>query len=57
MIRQDCPCKRTKCERHGDCDACNRHHNLNEGKILTACDRTEKERTIREFQKEPMFKN
>ena len=24
--RSDCPCKRTRCERHGDCVACREHH-------------------------------
>lgn len=25
-IREDCPCKREKCERHGNCSACREHH-------------------------------
>lgn len=23
---ETCPCKRVKCERHGDCAACTEHH-------------------------------
>ncbi len=26
MEKQDCPCKRTACKRHGDCEACRAHH-------------------------------
>ena len=26
MNREDCPCKRKKCKRHGDCEACRAHH-------------------------------
>ncbi len=24
--REDCPCKRKGCVRHGDCTACKKHH-------------------------------
>lgn len=34
----DCPCKRIKCQRHGDCRACTKHH-TDEGRMLTACRR------------------
>ena len=38
MNRQiNCPCARTECERHGDCDACRTSHH-NRG-YLPACDR------------------
>lgn len=26
MINDKCPCKREKCERYGDCEACRAHH-------------------------------
>lgn len=26
MEKKECPCKRVKCERHGDCAACRAHH-------------------------------
>lgn len=26
MINDNCPCKREKCERHGDCEVCRAHH-------------------------------
>ena len=35
----DCPCKRVKCERHGDCAACMAHHHAPGKKLLTACER------------------
>jgi hypothetical protein len=37
----NCPCKRTKCERYGDCIACKEHHNTSDKKLLTACERIE----------------
>lgn len=38
-VKSDCPCKRTKCERHGDCKACEEHHRNSKRKVLTACER------------------
>lgn len=35
----ECPCKRLKCERHGDCAACREHHNSFKRKMNVACDR------------------
>lgn len=35
----NCPCKRAKCERHGDCKACREHHNSGKRNIIPACDR------------------
>lgn len=26
MIAQVCPCKRTSCKRHGNCEACREYH-------------------------------
>ena len=36
----DCPCKREKCKRHGNCAACREHHK--ERNKLPACERLEK---------------
>ena len=41
LISQVCPCKRKKCERHGNCDACRAHHHDSSRKALTACERLE----------------
>lgn len=41
LISQVCPCKRKKCERHGNCDACRAHHHDSSRKSLTACERLE----------------
>ena len=38
LHREDCPCKRVKCSRHGDCAACREHHREN-SKYSVACDR------------------
>lgn len=34
-----CPCKRHRCERHGDCAACKAHHRAMPRKPLTACEK------------------
>ena len=26
MINENCPCKKKKCERHGNCDKCRKHY-------------------------------
>jgi hypothetical protein len=36
--RRDCPCKKLKCPRHGDCAACRLHHATG-GKYPPFCDR------------------
>jgi hypothetical protein len=36
---ENCPCKRTECERHGNCTACREHHSSLKGKSLTYCER------------------
>mgnify|MGYP005608278975 FL=1 len=38
MENETCPCKRVKCERHGDCAACKEHHS-SQKKCPTACER------------------
>lgn len=35
----DCPCKRTKCERYRNCNACKTHHHSSKHKLLTICER------------------
>lgn len=35
----DCPCKRVKCPRHGDCNACKAHHLTEKPKLLPTCER------------------
>lgn len=35
-----CPCKRTKCVRHSNCEVCREHHKNK--KSLTFCDRLKK---------------
>ncbi len=37
-----CPCKRIKCERHGDCNACVNHHHNSEKMPDTSCERMRK---------------
>ena len=38
--RADCPCKRTKCSRHGKCAQCLSHHE--NSRYPAACKRSEK---------------
>lgn len=38
----NCPCKKVKCERHGNCVQCREHHNSPKIKYLTTCDRIKK---------------
>ncbi|NLC78620.1 MAG: hypothetical protein GX683_02685 [Ruminococcaceae bacterium] len=37
-----CPCKRTECERHGNCAACRARHHGDPRKPLTSCEKREK---------------
>ncbi|MGN0638955.1 MAG: hypothetical protein ACI4J0_11340 [Huintestinicola sp.] len=40
MENMNCPCKRTKCERHGNCALCREHHlTLSGRKALTRCEK------------------
>lgn len=39
VLCEACPCKRVKCERHGDCAACRAHHLASQRKPLTSCER------------------
>ena len=45
LISQACPCKRKKCERHGDCIACKSHHHDTSQKPLTACEKVARKRS------------
>jgi len=38
-IKQNCPCKKISCERHGNCEACKEHHSKLSGNRKTACER------------------
>ena len=40
MNKEDCPCKKKNCERHGDCDACRAYHA--ESKRKRPCEREKK---------------
>ncbi|HTY89757.1 MAG TPA: hypothetical protein VMC84_01130 [Methanocella sp.] len=37
MHKPDCPCPKSKCERHGYCDECRQYHGLRSG--LPYCER------------------
>ncbi len=39
-MNDNCPCKKKKCERHGDCDACRAYHA--ESKRKRPCERIKK---------------
>lgn len=51
--REDCPCKRRRCSRHGDCAACRAHHSTIKNSPV-ACERPSREeaRAQRRAQKE-----
>ncbi len=52
MNHIDCPCKRTECERHGNCDVCKAyHHGKTSGKSLTRCEKLEKKEEKRADRK------
>ena len=42
MIKDDCPCTKIDCERHGDCDACRENH-YGKGNLPT-CERDNTEK-------------
>ncbi|WMC91071.1 helix-turn-helix domain-containing protein [Kineothrix sp. MB12-C1] len=52
MENKDCPCKRTKCKRHGNCDACREHHQLSKHQSFPACERIEAKKERKEARKE-----
>lgn len=44
---EKCPCKKVKCEYHGDCTGCRKHHETKETKWKPACDRLVKKAETR----------
>ena len=39
----ECPCKKVKCDRYGNCDECKKYHyNKNSRKSLTRCEKLKK---------------
>jgi len=41
-INESCPCKRKKCERHGNCDECRKHHAGSKRQLPVACEKGKK---------------
>lgn len=39
MKRKDCPCKRKKCERHGNCEECRKYHAESKNQRPVACEK------------------
>ena len=39
MINENCPCKKKSCPRHGDCEACRKHHADSKRKRPVYCER------------------
>ena len=52
MIKEDCPCGRRKCPKHGDCDSCRSHHGASKHKRPVYCDR---KIAVRKFRKGDEF--
>lgn len=48
---ESCPCKRTKCERHGDCSACKSHHHASKKIPLATCERLENKKNKKRTEK------
>lgn len=44
IAQSNCTCKRTKCERHGNCEECIAHHKEKETKYLPYCMREKKKK-------------
>ena len=40
--KEQCPCKRSQCERRGHCSLCRKHHETIETRYRVACDRIQK---------------
>lgn len=41
-INENCPCKKKKCERHGKCDECRKHHAEYKHQRPVACEKEKK---------------
>ena len=39
MTNENCPCKKKKCERHGNCEACREHYVESKRKRQVACEK------------------
>lgn len=39
MINENCPCKKKKCERYGNCDECRKHHAESKRQRPVACEK------------------
>ena len=39
MQNENCPCKKKKCERHGKCDECRKHHTSSKHQRPVYCER------------------
>lgn len=39
MINEHCPCKKKKCERHGNCDECRKYHAESKRQRPVACEK------------------
>lgn len=42
MEHTNCPCKKKKCLRHGNCEECRKHHRESKGQRPVACERSHK---------------
>lgn len=42
-INENCPCKKKKCERHGNCEECRTHHAESKRQRTAACEKEKKE--------------
>ncbi len=38
-MNENCPCKKKKCERHGDCEACRAYHSQSKRHRPVACEK------------------
>lgn len=47
MLNENCLCKKKSCPRHGDCDACRRHHAASNRKRPIYCERKISVRKLR----------
>ena len=39
MTNENCPCKKKKCERHGNCEACREHYAESKRKRPVSCEK------------------
>ena len=53
IINENCPCKRKKCERHGKCDECRKHHAESERQRPVYCEKKKKVQFREDVSNEP----